>query len=146
MDVDIKVKPVTTQSELDEAFHIRTEVFVKEQGVALEVEMDEYDESCDHILVYCNGQSVGTGRLRDVEGVAKLERICILPTHRQYGLGRTIVQALEKIAKDKGFVKAKLHGQTHAERFYEKVGYTKASEVFMEEGIPHVLMLKDLSY
>lgn len=142
-NVEIKVKPVTTPSELDEAFQIRTEVFVKEQGVALEVEMDEYDEVCDHILVYCDDQPVGTGRLRDVEGVAKLERICILSSHRKYGLGRTIVENLEKIAKKKGFIKAKLHGQTHAGPFYEKLGYTQASEVFMEEGIPHVLMLKD---
>ena len=144
MGVEIVVKPVKTQSELNQAFHIRTEVFVKEQGVAIEVEMDEYDDICDHILVYYNDQPIGTGRLRSIEGVAKLERICILSTHRQYGLGRTVVEALEKIAKEKGLVKAKLHGQTHAEPFYGKLGYKRASEVFLEEGIPHVLMLKNL--
>lgn len=144
IEMDITVTTVATKAELEKAFHIRTEVFVKEQGVAVETEMDEYDAICDHVLVYCKEQPIGTGRLRDIDGVAKLERICILSSHRQHGLGKTVVQALEKIAKDKGFVKAKLHGQTQAEPFYEKLGYQKASGVFMEEDIPHVLMVKDL--
>ncbi|GAB6100511.1 GNAT family N-acetyltransferase [Halanaerocella petrolearia] len=138
-------KHITNQSEFEKAFNIRKIVFVEEQGVPLEDEFDEYEELAEHILVYYNDEPVGTGRLRVVNKVAKLERICILDSYRKHGLGKAIVQRLEDIAKDKGLTKTKLHGQTHAQRFYEKLGYQKASEVFIEDGIPHLLMVKDLS-
>ncbi|MFC4076629.1 GNAT family N-acetyltransferase [Salinithrix halophila] len=140
----MKTKRVTTSSELEEVFRIRTTVFVEEQGVPLEEEIDAFEKEAVHVLAFYHEQAVGTGRLRIVEDTAKLERICVLDSYRQYGLGRAIVHALEEIAKEKGLTKVKLHGQTHAERFYSQLGYQKASDVFMEEGIPHRLMVKDL--
>lgn len=138
-------KKITSQEDLNLAFHIRKEVFVKEQGVPLADEFDEFDTldaPCKHILVFYNEQPVGTGRLRVVEGYGKLERICILENHRKFGLGKVIVNALEEVAKEQGVEKVKLHGQTHAEGFYQKLGYETASDVFMEDGIPHILMTK----
>lgn len=88
--------------------------------------------------------SVGTARLRDVEGVGKLERICVLKPYRNLGLGKIIVQELEVIAMEQQLKSVKLHGQTHAEGFYQNLGYETASAVFMEDGIPHVLMKKEL--
>src|SRR5690606_36902498 len=120
---------------------------VKEQGVPLEDEFDEYDQlngNCEHILVYHEGEAVGTGRVRVVEGVGKLERICILKSYRKLGIGKVIVQGLENIPKEKGLEQVKLHGQTHAEGFYQKLGYKTASDEFMEDGIPHYLMVKEL--
>lgn len=135
---------VTTQKQLEDAFRIRREVFVEEQGVPLADEFDEHEATADHILVYFEGQPVGTGRLRVVDGQAKLERICLLPPYRKYGLGKLIIETLEQLAREKGMTKAKLHGQTHAEGFYHKLGYETNSPVFMEDGIPHVLMVKSL--
>jgi predicted GNAT family N-acyltransferase len=79
-----------------------------------------------------------------IENVAKLERICVLKTHRKHGLGKLIIQELEEIAKEKGISKAKLHGQTQAEGFYQKLGYKTNSDIFMEEGIPHIVMIKEI--
>ena len=144
----MNTKKVTTDEELKAAFSIRKEVFVKEQGVPLEDEFDQFDTldgQCEHIIVDYHDQPVGTGRLRFVDGVGKLERICILESYRKYGLGKRIIEALEEIAEERGASKVKLHGQTHAEGFYQKFGYRTASEVFMEDGIPHILMLKELS-
>lgn len=138
-------KRIMTEEDLSIAFGIRKEVFVKEQGVPLSEEFDEFDTldaSCKHILVYYNEQPVGTGRVRFVDSYGKLERICILEPYRKYGLGKVIVNVLEEIAKENGVDKVKLHGQTHAEGFYHKLGYETASDVFMEDGIPHVLMTK----
>ncbi|UQZ36182.1 GNAT family N-acetyltransferase [Paenibacillus sp. PK3_47] len=138
---------ITEEPQLQAAKEIRQEVFVKEQGVPLEEEFDAFDTldaGCTHILVYHNGQAAGTGRIREVEGLGKLERICLLPAFRKYGLGRVIIQSLEEIAADKGISKVKLHGQTQAEGFYHKLGYTTSSEMFMEDGIPHVLMTRTL--
>lgn len=144
---DMEYKQITNEEELQQAFKIREEVFVKEQGVPLEDEFDEYDQlngNCEHILVYHEGEAVGTGRVRVVEGVGKLERICILKSYRKLGIGKVIIQGLENIAKEKGLEKVKLHGQTHAEGFYQKLGYETASDEFMEDGIPHYLMVKEL--
>ena len=138
-------KEIKNESELEIAFDIRIKVFVKEQGVPLEDEIDEHENSAKHVLVYYNDTPVGTGRLRVTEGTAKLERICVLDSYRKYGLGKLIIEELEQIALKEGLTKSKLHGQTHAQNFYEKLGYKKASSEFMEDGIPHILMTKNLS-
>ena len=144
----MNAKRIVTDSDLETAFHIRKEVFVEEQGVPLADEFDEFDKlygQCDHVLVYYDEQAVGTGRVRVVDGLGKLERICILKPYRKYGLGKKIIQTLEEIAKEKGIAKVKLHGQTHAEEFYKKLGYMTSSDVFTEDGIPHILMVKELT-
>lgn len=140
----MEAKRVTTKTQLDNAFQIRQAVFVEEQGVPLADEFDEHDANAEHILVYFEELPVGTGRMRVVDELAKLERICLLAPYRKYGLGKVIIQTLEQLAREKGMTKAKLHGQTHAEGFYQKLGYKTKSTVFMEDGIPHVLMVKNL--
>lgn len=142
----METKRITTEEQLDDAFRIRKAVFVKEQGVAEEVELDEFEDIADHVLVYYENEPVGTGRVRVVDEYAKLERICVLSTHRMHRLGKAIMDELEAIAREKGMKKAKLHGQVQAAAFYEKQGYEVASTVFMEENIPHVKMVKDLSH
>ncbi|RXT03883.1 GNAT family N-acetyltransferase [Ammoniphilus sp. CFH 90114] len=140
----MEAKRVATKTQLDQAFQIRVAVFVEEQGVPLADEFDEHDANAEHILVYFEGLPVGTGRMRVVDEFAKLERICLLAPYRKYGLGKMIIQTLEQLAREKGMTKAKLHGQTQAEGFYQKLGYETHSPVFMEDGIPHVLMVKNL--
>lgn len=140
-------KRITTENDLKIAFHIREEVFVEEQGFPLEFEFDDFDTLnalSEHILVYYNENPVGTGRLRVVDGLGKLERICILEPYRKFGLGKIILKTLEDIAKEQGITQVKLHGQTQAEGFYKKLGYRTSSDVFMEDGGPHLLMIKEL--
>ncbi|AXH99143.1 GNAT family N-acetyltransferase [Sporosarcina sp. PTS2304] len=143
----MRVKRIINKEDLQTAFAIRKEVFVEEQHVPLEVEYDEYDTLnglCEHVLVYYHEQPVGTGRVRPVDQYGKLERICVLKPFRSYGLGKVIIQALEDTTANNGQTRVKLHGQTQAEGFYKKLGYTSSSDIFMEDGIPHVLMTKDL--
>ncbi|WP_307201044.1 GNAT family N-acetyltransferase [Paenibacillus harenae] len=140
---------ITNKEQLELAFDIRKEVFVKEQGVAEEVEIDEYDQldgRTSHVLVYYENKPAGTGRVRIDEETktAKLQRICVRAAYRKYGIGKAIMDRLEQLAKRDGATNAKLHGQTDAEGFYVRLGYRTASDVFMEEGIPHVLMVKEL--
>jgi len=146
--IKMNAKRATIDENLRVAFAIRKEVFVKEQGVPLEDEFDQFDTLnglCEHILVHYNEQPVGTGRIRFIDGVGKLERICILEPYRKFGLGKIIIKALEEIAEERGASQVKLHGQTQAEGFYKKLGYRTSSNIFMEDGIPHLLMLKELS-
>lgn len=142
--MSITSRLITNEEDLKAAFDIRKKVFVDEQGVPAENEYDEFDETAKHVLVLYNGEPAATGRLREVDGVAKLQRICVLESHRKYGLGRAVMEALESIARDGGLKEAKLNGQTHAEPFYNKLGYRTVSDIFLEEGIPHVTMKKTL--
>jgi predicted GNAT family N-acyltransferase len=144
---NMKAKRISVGEDLNKAFHIRKAVFVEEQGVPLEDEFDEFDNlygQCEHLLVYFEEQPVGTGRIRWVDEFGKLERICILESYRKFGLGKVIITALEDIAQERGAKKVKLHGQTQAEGFYKKLGYQTSSSVFIEDGIPHLLMTKEL--
>lgn len=144
----MNAKRVTIDEDLWAAFAIRKEVFVEEQGVPLQDEFDEFDtldSECEHILVHYNEQPVGTGRIRVVDSLGKLERICILKPYRKFGLGKVIIKALEEIAEVKGLSQVKLHGQTQAEGFYQKLGYRTSSNIFMEDGIPHILMVKEIT-
>jgi predicted GNAT family N-acyltransferase len=137
-------KRITLPEELEAVFSIRKKVFVDEQGVLLKDEFDTLDVQCEHILAYYDAQPVGTGRIRVIDGIGKLERICILEPFRKFGIGKKIISALEEIAVEKGHQQVKLHGQTQAEGFYKKLGYRASSTEFMEDGIPHILMIKDL--
>ncbi|MEC0167311.1 GNAT family N-acetyltransferase [Paenibacillus graminis] len=140
----MRVERVTTEAGLQEAFRIRREVFVEEQGVALADEFDDHEKHAEHILLYQEEIPVGTARLRSVDGWAKLERICLSAPYRKSGLGSVIIDTLEKMAVERGHRQAKLHGQKQAEGFYQRLGYVTSSQVFMEDGIPHVLMVKQL--
>lgn len=142
----MKAKVITLEEELKAALEIRKEVFVEEQGVAAENEYDEFDTlhgPCQHVLVYHGGKPVGTGRVRVIDDYGKLERICVLKPYRKLGVGKVIMAALEKVALKQGVSRVKIHGQTQAEGFYKKLGYQRVSDVFMEEGIPHVVMVKE---
>ncbi|WP_050614187.1 GNAT family N-acetyltransferase [Bacillus testis] len=138
---------ITNEIELQDAFDIRKKVFVEEQKVPFEDEFDQFDTlegDTEHVLAYYGGHPAGTGRMRIVEGIGKLERICILEPFRKHGLGRIIIAKLEELAAAKALNIVKLHGQTQAEGFYSKLGYQTASPEFMEDGISHVLMTKNL--
>ncbi|MGO4732767.1 GNAT family N-acetyltransferase [Paenibacillus sp. 2KB_22] len=138
---------VNNQELLNACFAIRTAIFVEEQGVPATDEFDAYDTldaEARHILLYVDGVPAASSRLRVVEQVAKLERICVMLDYRKHGLGRVLIDKLEQMAIAEGLEKAKLHAQVQASGFYERLGYAPASDVFMEDGIPHLLMTKKL--
>jgi len=142
----MNVFEITTQEDLQREFDIRIRVFVEEQKVPKEEEIDSYDHlggECYHFLVTTNeDQAIGTGRVRLVDGIGKLQRVAVLEEYRSHGIGRIIIQALEDKAKELGASTVKLDGQIQAQGFYEKLGYEVKSGVFLDAGIEHVLMVK----
>ncbi|MED4360023.1 GNAT family N-acetyltransferase [Geobacillus stearothermophilus] len=129
----------------EDALRVRRIVFIEEQNVPEEEEIDAFEHESFHLVLYDGEQAVAAGRFRLVdEGVGKAERICVLPAYRGRGVSRMVMEALEQLAKTKGAKTAKLNAQTHAEPFYQKLGYTTVSGVFMDAGIPHVTMVKSL--
>lgn len=145
----MEIIQVNTLEQLQECFAVRFEVFVEEQKVPRDIELDEYDvspEACRHLLLRDSesGQAVATGRWKPFEGqAAKLQRIAVRKACRGLGIGKLVLEELEKDARAHGCTSAVLDGQTQAEQFYSKLGYrTISEEPFLDAGIWHVRMEK----
>jgi predicted GNAT family N-acyltransferase len=140
----VTVKVVETQKELEDALKVRKIVFVEEQLVPIEEELDQYDDEAVHFVMYHDETPIGAGRFRLIDQVGKVERICVLKEDRKHGAGKAIMNCIEAYAMDNGIEKLKLNAQTHAISFYEGLGYEVISDEFMDAGIPHKTMMKKL--
>lgn len=140
--MDFKV--VSTEEELQDAFTIRKKVFVEEQNVPLEEEIDQFEDDSTHFVLYNDEQAIGAGRFRILDGLGKVERICVMEEARGTGAGKEIMLGIEEYAKRLDISSLKLNAQTHAIPFYERLGYAVVSEEFMDAGIPHKTMKKTL--
>jgi predicted GNAT family N-acyltransferase len=140
----MNLKVVETEEELQDAFSIRKVVFVEEQKVPLEEEIDQYEDNSTHFVLYHDHLAVGAGRFRVIDGIGKVERICVLEEARGKGAGKEIMLGIEEFAKSHQVPSLKLNAQTQAIPFYEKLGYKVVSEEFMDAGIPHKTMKKIL--
>jgi predicted GNAT family N-acyltransferase len=119
--------------------HIRTIVFIQEQNVPPELEWDDGDVHCVHVLARLEqgGQAIGTGRLLP-DG--RLGRMAVLPGWRGRGVGSAILETLLEIARHQYLSFVVLHAQTHAVGFYQRFGFAITGDEFIEAGIPHRAM------
>ncbi|WP_373895713.1 GNAT family N-acetyltransferase [Virgibacillus natechei] len=140
----MNIKIAETNKDIDQAYHVRMTVFVDEQKVPAEEEVDEHDKTCLHFIGYEDEEPIAASRLRFVDNYGKLERICVLKQHRGKSHGTQIIDKMEEAISNKGYAKSKLNAQTHAVNFYQQLGYEVISGEFMDAGIPHVTMIKDL--
>ncbi|UCZ51912.1 GNAT family N-acetyltransferase [Bacillus shivajii] len=140
----MEVIKVKTQQEKSDALSVRKVVFIQEQNVPEEIEVDEHEKESIHFVAYENGEPVGAGRLRILDGYGKVERVCVLKSMRGHGVGEALMKYLEQLAVQENVTQLKLNAQTHAEPFYLKIGYETNSDVFYDAGIPHVSMEKKL--
>lgn len=140
----MNVKIVSSQQELDDAFSVRKKVFIEEQNVPAEEEIDQYEDDCVHFVLYNGEQPSGAGRFRVVDGYGKVERICVMKDQRKSGAGKAIMKAIEKHAQENGVQRLKLNAQTQAIPFYSGLGYDTVSEEFLDAGIPHKTMVKSI--
>lgn len=125
----------------DQAMPIRVSVFVEEQKVPAELEMDEMDALSVHALACLDDVVVATGRLLPDGHIG---RMSVLQAYRGQGIGRCVLQALIARASEAGFPEVILHAQTHAKEFYALQGFIEEGEIFFEADIPHVLMRRKL--
>lgn len=147
--MNITVEKITDKERLEQSFSIRLEVFVEEQKVPPDAELDEYDlpeSAAVHFLAAVDGQPAGTIRMTAYDDkTAKLQRLAVRKEYRVHHIGSALVRALEEEAKRAGYQAVLLDGQTQARKFYEKQGYTAVSEeIIYDCGIPHVRMKKYL--
>ena len=130
---------------IDECLKIRAEVFVDEQHVPAEIEVDGFDSTdapCDHFLIYDNGEYVGTFRCIFEGKAVHVGRLCIKKDKRGRGYGRAAIEFIEEEYASRGFNKITLGAQCTAIPFYEKCGFSVVSDVFLDAGIKHRTMEK----
>jgi predicted GNAT family N-acyltransferase len=113
---------------------IRKTVFVIEQSVPEEIEMDGHDADARHVLAFLDGTPVGTGRIT-AEG--RIGRMAVLRAARGLGVGREILLALMSIGRGYPVDRLCLSAQCHAIPFYERMGFVAQGDIYEEAGIPH---------
>ncbi|KAK9763987.1 hypothetical protein K7432_008898 [Basidiobolus ranarum] len=149
MSNTVIVRRVETDEQREAAFGIRKTVFVKEQNCKEENEYDEYDPISLHWLAYVVDSDgtelpVGTVRLAEYKPrVGKLGRLAVLREYRGLKVGKALSKAVEDRARELNWEKVILHAQQDKIGFYQAVGYEVFDDnLFLEEGIPHVKMVK----
>ena len=124
---------------------LRRTVFIEEQGVPEDREIDGLDDGALHLLATHDGQPIGSARILLDGDTGKIGRVCVLPQARGTGLGAALIRAaLDVLRVQPGITRAKLGAQTHALGFYEKLGFTAYGPVYDDAGIAHRDMTRDL--
>ena len=140
----MEVRLARDEAEVEAAQQLRLRVFSDEQGVARDAELDGLDPEATHLVAVRRDSVVGTCRLRFPRGRCKLERMAVDPTLRRTGIGVALIDEAEREALRQGASEVVLHAQRQSEPFYAACGFVTEGETFYEEGIPHVLMRKQL--
>ena len=129
----------------EQTCQLRLNVFVEEQGVPEELEIDEFDATAQHFIVIKNEQVIGTLRLILTESTAKLGRLVVKKSERHRGIASALMQEAELFCLQHKIRKIKLDAQITAKAFYQKLEYHEFGDIFLDAGIPHIRMIKMLS-
>jgi len=138
-----RVAPVRWRTHGPALTDIRRRVFVEEQGVPPEMEVDGLDPDARHVLAFTPaGEAVGCGRLL-ADG--HIGRMAVLPAFRCRGAGGALLTALVERARARGMRKVFLHAQVTAVPFYAAHGFAPVGPVFLDAGLPHRYMFRYLN-
>lgn len=143
--MSLRAIEITSREELERAWAIRFEVFVDEQKVPAEIEIDDIDTdpTTTHVLIVDGDTDVATGRLLvDAEGHLHIGRVAVRKAARGTGAGKLVMNSLAKLACEKfghdGSVSIEISAQEQAMPFYENLGYTvKDGRRYLDAGIMH---------
>ena len=138
----VSVKLVATEADLEAAIAVRFRVFVDEQSIPAEEELDADDAAATHAIAVENGQAIGAGRFVIRDGAAVIGRLAVDLPHRRRGIGAMLLRFLEAEAAAQGAAEYTLHAQEYVKSFYAARGYVEYGDVFLEVGIPHIEMRK----
>jgi len=121
---------------------IRTSVFVDEQG--FQDEFDEIDKTCSHIVLYDGKKPVATCRYFNDGTSFHIGRVAIIKEYRGKHLGCKIMQIAEKEIKSTNAKQIEVSAQVRVKEFYKKLGYEEVGEIYFDEFLEHIRMVKRL--
>ena len=139
-----EVRPARDRSEVDAALALRYDVFCLEQGVSLAEERDGHDPEAMHLVVVDDGEVVGTCRLQSEGSEVKLGRMAVATSYRGRGLAAALLVEAEARARELRAQRIALAAQLTAQALYERAGYARYGDAFLDAGIEHVMMGKAL--
>ena len=120
-------------------------MFVEEQGISEDLELDEYDREALHMVVKDKGRVIGTARVRFlVSGQAKLERMAVLKHFRRRGIGSGIISFLTEELRNRQIKQVVLHAQYPVVAFYKSCGFEESGLPFWEARIKHIKMQRSI--
>ena len=149
---NIEVSVIRSAEAMQDALSVRFRVFVEEQHVPIEEEVDDLDDrpgerdDVVQVLLRIDGHPAATARLllghrEPAEGgYPHIGRVAVLAEHRKSGLGRIVMDALHEEARARGERGITLSAQLHAVPFYERLGYVARGPVYLDAGIEHRAM------
>ena len=127
------------KSNIEDICAIRYEVFVDEQNVPEELEIDGLDGEAKHVLAFVDGVPIGTGRILDDGHIG---RVAVLKDYRGFGIGKLSMIELIKWAQDMSLEKVRLSSQWQAHSFNLDLGFVCVGDIYKEAGIDHIKMFK----
>jgi predicted GNAT family N-acyltransferase len=133
-----------TDPLMSAVYALRHDVFVSEQGVPEELEVDEHDKVAAHLAALSDGNVVGTLRMVRYGRTVKIGRMAVSASSRKRGIGRELMEFAAATALRGGAREILLGAQLTAREFYKRFGYVEEGAVFDDAGIPHVMMRKKL--
>ena len=139
--ITVRIKRISSQRELVQAFAIRIRVFVQEQRVPAEIELDRDDQLAVHFLALVSGKAVGTARVVMSHGRAKIGRMAVLKSYRRRGVGARLLKHAIATANRLNAPQIYLNAKVPVIGFYERMGFRAVGPVFDEAGIPHRKMV-----
>jgi predicted GNAT family N-acyltransferase len=138
-------KLVTGGVELQQAFEVRRQVFVREQSISEDLVFDGHDRESLHMVVKDGQRVIGTARVQFLtDKQAKLERMAILRRYRRKGIGKEMLLFLDTVWKDKQVQQVIIHSQLEVVPFYKLCGFDESGLPFQEAGIKHIKMRKQV--
>jgi predicted GNAT family N-acyltransferase len=140
----IEVRPARDDRELSAALALRHDVFVVEQRVPLEDEVDGRDDRALHLVAVEDGAVVATCRLLPDSATIKLGRMAVAASARRRGIASALLREAEDHAREQRARRLALSAQTDALGLYERAGYSAYGGRFMDAGIEHLMMEKRL--
>lgn len=140
---DISIEKADWQTDQHVLIGIRTRVFIDEQKVPVDMEIDGLDPECLHVkAISSSGNIIGTARLLPNHYIG---RMCVLKEYRHKGAGAAMLVYLIDFARQNGFRSLSLNAQISALPFYQRYGFKPDSEIFVEAGIKHKHMTLSLA-
>jgi predicted GNAT family N-acyltransferase len=141
METELRIELLPWARARELAAPIRFEVFVREQRVPAEIELDALDEQCLHAVAFRQQTPIGTGRLLP-DG--QIGRMAVLKTHRKKGVGAALLKRLIEVAQERGDREVALSAQVHAVPFYRAHGFVEEGAEYEDAGIQHQAMRRRL--
>jgi predicted GNAT family N-acyltransferase len=133
-----------SDARMADAFALRHQVFVVEQGIAQELERDGDDSLATHLIAVSGERVIGTLRIVRQGAVVKVGRMAVAASLRKQGIGRDLMEFAATTASHGGAEEIVLAAQLSARDFYRRLGYAEEGPVYMEADLPHIRMRKRL--